>query len=114
MLPTLLQKNPETDMKISAIICEFNPIHKGHKRLIDLARNTSDYVVCVMSGNFTQRGLPACADKYARARHAVRCGADLVVELPTVFACASAENFALGGVKIASMMGAETLLFGSA
>lgn len=100
-------------MKISAIICEFNPIHKGHKRLIDLARNTSDYVVCVMSGNFTQRGLPACADKYARARHAVRCGADLVVELPTVFACASAENFALGGVKIASMMGSETLLFGS-
>lgn len=100
-------------MKISAIICEFNPIHKGHKRLIELGKNTSDFVVCVMSGNFTQRGLPACADKYARARHAVKCGADLVVELPTVFACASAENFAYGGVEIAQMLGADGLLFGS-
>lgn len=100
-------------MKLSAIICEFNPLHKGHKRLIDLGRNTSDFVVCVMSGNYTQRGLPACADKYARARHAVTAGADLVVELPLVYATASAENFALGGVKLAQKLGAETLLFGS-
>lgn len=100
-------------MKISAIICEFNPIHKGHKRLIDLGRTTSDYVVCVMSGNFTQRGLPACADKFARARHAILAGADLVVELPTVYATSSAENFAVGGVKLAELLHADTLLFGS-
>ena len=100
-------------MKISAIICEFNPLHTGHKKLIDFAKTQADKVVCIMSGNFTQRGLPACADKYARARHALRAGADLVVELPTVFASASAENFALGGVSIAEKLHAEYLVFGS-
>ena len=78
-------------MKIAAIICEFNPIHTGHKRLIDYAKSIADKVVCIMSGNFVQRGMPACADKYARARHAILCGADLVVELPTIFATSSAE-----------------------
>ena len=100
-------------MKISAIICEFNPIHTGHKRLIDYAKSVSDKVICIMSGNFVQRGMPACADKYDRARHAILCGADLVVELPTIFATASAEDFALGGVKIASQLGADYLIFGS-
>ena len=73
-------------MKIATIICEFNPLHTGHKKLIDFAKTQADKVVCIMSGNFTQRGLPACADKYTRARHALKAGADLVVELPTVFA----------------------------
>ena len=100
-------------MKLAAIICEFNPLHKGHKNLIDFAKTQADRVVCIMSGNFTQRGLPACADKYARARHALLAGADLVVELPTVFATASAENFALGGVAIAEKLGADCLVFGS-
>ena len=50
-------------MKLAAIICEFNPLHTGHKRLIDYAKTIADKVVCIMSGNFTQRGLPACADK---------------------------------------------------
>ena len=100
-------------MKLAAIICEFNPLHTGHKKLIDYAQTLADNVVCVMSGNFTQRGLPACADKYARARHALKAGADLVVELPTVFATASAENFALGGVAIAEMLHADCLVFGS-
>lgn len=100
-------------MKTTAIICEFNPLHTGHKRLIDYAKTFSDKVICIMSGNFTQRGLPACCDKYARAKHALKAGADLVVELPTVFATAPAENFAYGGVKIASELGADNLLFGS-
>ena len=100
-------------MKLAAIICEFNPLHTGHKKLIDFAKTLTDNVVCIMSGNFTQRGLPACADKYARARHALKVGADLVVELPTVFATASAENFALGGVAIAEMLHADCLVFGS-
>lgn len=100
-------------MKISAIICEFNPIHSGHKKLIDYAKTISDKVVCIMSGNFVQRGMPACADKYDRARHAILCGADMVVELPTVFATASATDFAFGGVKIASQLHADYLVFGS-
>ena len=100
-------------MKLAAIICEFNPLHTGHKKLIDFAKTQADKVVCIMSGNFTQRGLPACADKYARARHALLAGADLVVELPTVFATASAENFAFGSVAIAERLNADCLVFGS-
>lgn len=100
-------------MKLAAIICEFNPLHTGHKKLIDYAKTIADKVVCIMSGNFTQRGMPACADKFTRARHAILAGADLVVELPTVFATASAENFAFGGVYIANKLGADCLVFGS-
>ena len=100
-------------MKLAAIICEFNPLHTGHKRLIDYAKSLADKVVCIMSGNFTQRGLPACADKYSRAKHAVLSGADLVVELPTVYATASAENFAYCGIAIANKLGADCLVFGS-
>ena len=100
-------------MKLAAIICEFNPIHTGHKRLIDYAKSVADNVVCIMSGNFVQRGMPACADKYDRARHAVLCGADLVVELPTIFATAAATDFALGGVQLARQLGADCLVFGS-
>lgn len=100
-------------MKTTAIIGEFNPLHTGHKRLIDYAKTVSDSVICIMSGNFTQRGLPACCDKYARAKHALMSGADLVVELPTIYATASAENFACGGVKIANELGVDYLLFGS-
>lgn len=100
-------------MKTTAIICELNPLHNGHKRIIDYAKTFSDQVICIMSGNFTQRGLPAIADKYSRAKHAIIAGADLVVELPTVFATSSAENFALGGVRIAHKLNVDYLLFGS-
>lgn len=100
-------------MKTTAIICEFNPLHSGHKKLIDYAKSISDRVICIMSGNFTQRGMPACCDKYLRAAHAVKAGADLVVELPTIYATASAENFAYGGVAIADSLGVDSLLFGS-
>lgn len=100
-------------MKSAAIICEFNPLHTGHKRLIDYAKTVADKVVCIMSGNFTQRGMPACADKFSRAKHAVLAGADLVVEIPTVFATSSAENFAFGGIYIAQKLGVDYLVFGS-
>lgn len=100
-------------MKLAAIICEFNPLHTGHKKLIDFAKTVADKVVCIMSGNFTQRGMPACADKFSRAKHAILAGAHLVVELPTVYATASAENFAYGGVAIAEQLGADYLVFGS-
>lgn len=100
-------------MTTAAIICEFNPLHTGHKRLIDYAKTISDNVVCVMSGNFTQRGMPACASKYDRARHAILAGADLVIELPTTFAISSAEDFATGGVMCANAINADYLVFGS-
>lgn len=100
-------------MKTAAIICELNPLHTGHKRLIDYAKTLADKVICIMSGNFTQRGMPACADKFSRAKHAIAAGADMVVELPVAFATASAENFAWGGVHIAKTLRADCLVFGS-
>lgn len=100
-------------MKTSVVICEFNPLHSGHKRILDFARTFSDKVVCVMSGNFVQRGMPACAEKHKRALHALKAGADLVIELPIFFALSSAEDFALGGVKTANALNADYLVFGS-
>ena len=91
-------------MKILAIICEFNPLHNGHKYLMELAREKSgcDAVVCIMSGCFTQRGEMCRNDKFVRAKHAILSGADAVIELPTPFAVAPAEIFAKGAVKILS------------
>lgn len=100
-------------MKICTIIAEFNPLHKGHKRLIDFAKTLADTVVIVMSGNFTQRGLPAVCSKQQRAKHAILAGADMAIELPTIFATASAQNFATAGVKIANQIASDYLLFGS-
>ena len=102
-------------MKICGIICEYNPFHNGHAYLIERAKRESgcDAVVCVMSGNFTQRGEPALLDKYTRARHAVWAGADAVLELPAAFAVSPAELFAKGAVKILSAIPAfGTLAFG--
>lgn len=91
-------------MKICAIICEYNPLHNGHVYLIEKVRAISgaDAVLCIMSGDYTQRGEIAVLDKYARARHAILAGADAVIELPTVFATASAEFFSRGAIKILS------------
>lgn len=90
-------------MKISAIICEYNPMHAGHLHHIEETKRLSgaDKVICIMSGSFTQRGEPAIFDKFARTKAALSGGADLVIELPTSFCCASAEKFAYGGVFIA-------------
>ena len=101
-------------MKICAIICEYNPFHNGHAYLLSEAKRQTgaDFLVCVMSGNFVQRGEAAILNKYERARHAVLSGADAVVELPVVFSTSNAELFAKGGVKIARALGADFLSFG--
>lgn len=99
-------------MKILAIICEFNPFHNGHAYLIETARKLSgcDAVLCIMSGNFTQRGEMCIVDKYARARHAILGGANCVIQLPAPFAVAPAEIFAKGAIKILSAIPEVTCL----
>lgn len=91
-------------MKICAIICEYNPFHLGHLYHLTEAkkRTGADAVLCVMSGNFVQRGEAAVLGKYKRAKHAVLAGADAVIELPAVFATSCAEIFAKGAVKLLS------------
>lgn len=102
-------------MSVTGIICEYDPLHTGHAWLMARARAAgASAVVCAMSGNFTQRGGFAAADKLARAEMAVACGADLVLELPTVWAMSTAERFARGGVEALTRTGVVTeLLFGS-
>ncbi len=101
-------------MRAVGIICEYNIFHNGHKRQIDLLRkNGFDTVVCVMSGNFTQRGSLAIADKYTRAKSAIMGGADIVFELPFPFSSLSAEGFAEAGVHILSSLGIKNISFGS-
>ena len=96
------------------IVCEYNPFHNGHLHQInEIKKITDEPIICVMSGNFTQRGEIAIADKYARAKMAIEGGADLVVELPVPFSIASAEYFASAGVNILARMGVDKLSFGS-
>ncbi len=89
-------------MKICAVICEYNPFHNGHKAQLNKIKAESgcDAILCVMSGNFTQRGEESVFHKRVRARHAVENGADIVTELPAAFAVAPAELFARGAVKL--------------
>ena len=102
-------------MKISALISEFNPFHKGHKYIIDKMRESgATHVVAVMSGNFVQRGECAVYSKWDRAKIALENGVDLVVENPLVFATASAQRFAFGGVSVIKGLGCVNELgFGS-
>jgi predicted nucleotidyltransferase len=103
-------------MKICAIICEYNPFHNGHLWHIQQAKKLSnaDAVICLMSGNFVQRGEAAILNKYTRAKHAVLAGADIVLELPTVFATSNAELFAKGAIHIlSSIPEVEILSFGA-
>ncbi len=102
-------------MVVAGIICEFNPLHKGHAWMMEEVRRCgADAIVCAMSGNFVQRGEAAVADKLARAEMAVRCGADLVLELPTPWAANTAEIFARGGVELLHKTGVVShLAFGS-
>lgn len=102
-------------MRVAGIIAEYNPFHNGHAYHLRKAREETgaEYVVIVLSGPFTQRGEPAIADKWARARMALACGADLVLELPFAYAAQSAEWFARGGVAILERTGIVTdLCFG--
>ena len=103
-------------MKVCACICELNPFHNGHEYLFREARRLTgaDFLIAVMSGDFVQRGLPAICDKYARCTQALMGGADLVIELPVMFATASADYFAMGAVSaIVSMGCVDSIVFGS-
>ena len=95
------------------IICEFNPFHAGHKYLFDKAREFgAENIVCAMSGNAVQRGELAFMDKYARAKNAIDNGADLVLELPFPWSSASAEYFAMAGVRALAPF-CDAIIFGS-
>ncbi len=103
-------------MKICAIICEYNPFHKGHAYQLQEAKRHSnaDAILCIMSGNFVQRGEAAIMEKFTRAKHAIFAGADAVIELPTIFASSNAELFAKGAIHLlASIPAVTTLCFGA-
>ncbi len=103
-------------MRVTGVIAEYNPLHNGHVYHLQEARERThcDYLIVVMSGDYVQRGEPAIADKYVRARWALAAGADLVLELPSVFAISSAERFAYGGVRTLTSTGVlDALCFGS-
>ena len=98
---------------VTGIVCEYNPFHKGHLYQIEKAKAMgSDSIVCVMSGNFVQRGESAFLSKQIRARAAVISGADVVIDLPTPWAMASAETFARGSIGLLQSFGIEALSFG--
>ncbi len=103
-------------MKKVGIVAEYNPFHAGHQYHIEETRRRVGEdcaVIAAMSGNFVQRGECAITDKWARARMALEGGADLILELPTVWAASSAEHFAFGAVSILKAAGADVLSFGS-
>ncbi|MBQ8468875.1 MAG: nucleotidyltransferase family protein [Clostridia bacterium] len=102
-------------MEFCAIISEFNPFHSGHEYLICQAKKQTNLpVLCLMSGNFVQRGEPAITNKYARALAAINAGADMVCELPVCYALSSAEIFAYGAIKILKSLGCTKLVVGAA
>ena len=100
-------------MSVIGIVCEFNPFHNGHKYLIDSVKTENDIVVAVMSGNFVQRGEPAIFPKETRVKAALLSGIDIVLELPFVYASASAEFFAFNAVKFLSDFGCDKIAFGT-
>lgn len=102
-------------MKISGIVCEYNPFHNGHMYHIEQTRkNGATHIISVMSGNFVQRGDTAVIDKFKRAETAVKCGCDLVAELPFPYAVSGAENFAKGAVCLLDAAGCvDEISFGS-
>ena len=103
-------------MNAVGIIAEYNPFHNGHEYHVHIAKKLScaDTAIVCMSASFTQRGEPACLGKFARARHALLGGADMVIELPDLLSCSCAERFAYGGVQLLSSTGlVDALAFGS-
>ena len=103
-------------MAVIGVVCEYNPFHLGHQRHLEKSRaalGEETTVLCVMSGDYVQRGQAAVYDKFARAEAACRCGADLVAELPLPWSLSSAEGFARGAVSLLAGLGADCLSFGS-
>ncbi len=103
-------------MKVTGIIAEYNPFHNGHLYQMQTAKENlnSDYTVVILSGDFMQRGIPGILNKWERTKMALSCGADLVIELPVLSACAGAESFAAGGISLLVRSGVVTdLCFGA-
>lgn len=103
-------------MKTIGIVCELNPLHSGHKYLLDMARKrfNADYIILVMSGDYTQRGVPSIISKEVRTKMALMAGADAVFELPVQYATASAEFFASGAISLLNSLGCvDHILFGT-
>ncbi|WP_252230345.1 nucleotidyltransferase [Clostridium sp. ZBS15] len=101
---------------VTGIIAEYNPFHKGHQYHLSQAKinANADSIVCVMSGNFMQRGIPAMVDKWTRTEIALKNGVDLVIELPLVYSLSSAEHFAFGSVSLLNSLNiVDNLYFGS-
>lgn len=103
-------------MNVSAIIAEYNPFHKGHLYHIKKTKELTkcDGIICIMSGNFVQRGLPSIVDKWSRTTMALKNGIDLVIELPVVYSLSSAEFFSYGSISLINSLNiVNTLSFGS-
>ena len=101
---------------VLGIISEYNPFHNGHLHHLNESKRIShsDYSIAIMTGNFTQRGEPSIVDKWSKAKMAIESGVDLVIELPTLYAISSAENFASGAIKILNSLGiVDYISFGS-
>ena len=99
-------------MACLGIIAEFNPLHSGHNYLIQEARKHGT-VVCAISGNFVQRGDTAIFEKQLRTEAALKCGADLVLEMPVCYSMSTAQSFAKAGVSLLNAIGCDTIMFGS-
>ena len=97
------------------IISEYNPFHFGHLYHLNesISQTDTDFMVAIISGNFVQRGEPSIINKWEKAKVALSAGFDLVLELPTLYAISSAENFASGSIKIADQIGSNYISFGT-
>ena len=103
-------------MSTVGIVCEYNPFHKGHEYQIQQAKLLTgvEHVICFMSGNFLQRGVPAIADKHTRTEIALRCGVDAVFEIPFVYASSSARDYAHAAVCMMNALdGIDYISFGA-
>ena len=103
-------------MKLLGLIVEYNPFHNGHLYHLKKSKEitNSTHTIAVMSGHFLQRGEPALFDKYTRSEMAVKNGVDLVVELPVIFSCQSAEYFSGGAIKLLNSLNiVDNICFGS-
>ena len=100
---------------VLGIVAEYNPFHNGHVYHLQESKKIcdTDITICVMSGNFSERGTPAIVDKWARAQMALENGIDIVIELPTIYSISSAERFAYGSIKILDMLDVDYVSFGS-
>jgi predicted nucleotidyltransferase len=103
-------------MNITGIIVEYNPLHNGHNYHLSKSREITknEYTIAIMSGHFLQRGEPALFNKWFRTKMALRAGIDIVIELPTIYSCQSAELFSYGAVQLLEKLGIiNSLVFGS-